>query len=171
VIALVLMPIVVDDKYRADELMCYLPTARHQIVLARYVEAMIALFIGLAAHYGLGAILSNHIGEPGFRTLCSPQAVLVFCVVPVVFAALYLPCCFRLGLGRGSFVFAVISVILMTLITSPVFVTDVLSAGGGFVLTREMLQHPETVLVSLIDHVAAIVGKRRFFVTVSIGII
>ena len=169
IIVLTLAPIIVDDKYRIETLVCFLPPSRSKVVVARFVMALFALLTGLAAQYGLGAILSILSDETGFWTLCSPQAVLAFCIVPVAFVSLYFPCFFRFGLVRGSFVFVILTIALASLMTSPLFATNLLSANGGFVLTREMLQHPETALVALIDHVAAIIGGSRFFVAVSIG--
>jgi len=169
VMAMVLTPVVVDDKYQIDTLVCYLPPSRRKVVLARYVMAVIALLTGLAVCYGLGAILSVRSEENRFWTLCAPQAVLVFCIVPVTFVSLYFPCLFRFGLGRGSFAFAVLAIALATLMTSPLLATDLLSPSGDFVLTREMVQKPETALVAFIYHVAATVGSGRFYAAVSIG--
>ena len=169
IILLVLAPIVVDDKYRTDILVCYLPPSRCNVVFARYLMALIALLTGTGLHYGLGAILSIRSEETGFGTLCAPQGVLAFCIVPVVFVSLYFPCFFRFGLGRGAFAFTILIVVLTILMTSPFLATDLLSANGGFVLTREMIQHPEMALVALIDHVAAAVGSGRFYAVVSIG--
>jgi hypothetical protein len=169
IILLVMTPIVVDEKYRADTLVCYLPPSRSKVVLARYVMALIALLSGLGLHYGLGAILSIRFEETGFWTLCAPQAVLAFCIVPVALVSLYLPCFFRFGLGRGSFVFVALIAALTILVTSPLVTIDLLSANGGFVLRREMIQHPELALVALIDHVSEAVSSGRFCAVVSIG--
>ena len=169
VILLVLAPLVVDDKYRTDTLICYLPRSRSKVVLARYVMALIALLAGLGLHYGLGAILSIRVEETGFRTLCGPQAVLVFYIVPVAFVSLYLPCFFRFGLGRGAFAFAILMIALAIFVTSPLLATDLLSANGGLVVTREMLQHPEMALVAVVDQVAMAVGKGSFYAAVFVG--
>ena len=168
-IMLVLAPIAIEEKYQTDTLVCHLPPSRGTVVLARYVMAWLALIVGLGLHYGLGALLSIHFMQTGFRTLCAPQAALVFCSVPVAIFSLYLPCFFRFGLGRGSFVFMVLIAVLAMFITSPFLATDMLSANGGFVLTPAMMQHPELALVALIDHVAVSVGEVRFYVTVSIS--
>ncbi len=168
-IVLALMPMVVDDKYRANSLICLLPPSRRKVVMARYLVVLIALFVGLSSHYGLGAILSNRFEETGFWTLCKPQALLVFCLVPIIVASIYLPCFFRFGLGRGAFAFAIVIVAFTTLITSPLIATDVLSAHNGFVFTREMQQHPEMAVVGIVDQVAAAVGSGRFYGAASIG--
>lgn len=165
-IALALGPIIIDEKYRIDTLVCYLPPSRSKIVLARYVIALLALFAGLGLHYGLGAILGIWSEEAGFGTLCAPQAVLTFCIVPVAFVSLFFPCFFRFGLGHGFLVFMVLIVALAIFMTSPLLSTDFLSIDGRFVVTREMLRHPE---MALIAHVAAEVGSGRFYAGVSIG--
>lgn len=169
IMVLALMPIVVDDKYRMETLVCFLPPSRSKFVLARYLTALLALIAGLSVHYGLGAILSFGSQQSGFWTLCAPQAVLAFCTLPVAFISLYLPCYFRFGLGRGTFVFAVLIIVLATLMTSPLLANELLAADGGFVITRQMLQHPEQALIGFIDHVATAVGNGRFYASVSIG--
>ncbi len=58
---------------------------------------------------------------------------------------------------------------LTILVTGPLVTIDLLSLNGGFVLTREMIQHPELALVALIDHVSAAVGSGRFYAAVSFG--
>ena len=72
IIVLALAPMVIDDKYRTDTLVCYLPPSRSKVVLTRYLMALFALLSGLGLHYGLGAILNIHPGETGFWTLCAP---------------------------------------------------------------------------------------------------
>jgi hypothetical protein len=163
------MPIVVDDKYRIDTLVCYLPPSRRMVVLARFAIALIALLAGLGLHYGLGAILSFYFEEQGFWTLCAPQAVLAFCITPVALVSLYLPCFFRFGLGRGTFAFAILIAILTIFVTSPLHTASLLSDNGGFELTPEMLQHPEMAFVALIDHFAASVGSGLFYATVALS--
>ncbi len=169
VILLVLTPIIVDEKYRIDTLVCYLPPSRSKVVMARYVMALIALLTGLGLHYGLGAILSIDFEETGFWTLCAPQAVLAFCIAPAAVVSLYLPCFFRFGLGRGAFAFTILIVALAIFMTSPLIATDLLSANGGFVVTPEMLQHPEMALVAFTNHVAAAAGSGRFYAAISIA--
>ncbi|MDP7014761.1 MAG: ABC-2 transporter permease [Pirellulaceae bacterium] len=166
---LILAPLVVDDKYRAETLVCFLPPSRSKAVLARYAMALVALLVGFGAQYGLGAILNIRAQEAGYQVLCAPQAVLAFCAVPVTLVALYIPCFFRFGLGRGSLAFAVLMIALTTLLTSPLIATFLFSPSSDFVLTREMLQHPETALVALIDHAASAVGSVRFYAAVPIG--
>ena len=46
-VALVLVPVLIQDKYRIEDLVAYLPPARHKVVSARYVVAMLALIAGL----------------------------------------------------------------------------------------------------------------------------
>ena len=170
IILFALAPIVVDDKYRIETLVCYLPPSRRQTVFARYAMALLALICGLSLQYGLGAALSVVWSEKtGFWTLCSPQAALVFCVLPIAFVSFYLPCYFRFGLGRGSFVFVVLTAVLVIFTTSPFLVTGVLSANGGFVLTHEMVQHPELAMFALVDHFAVSAGEGSFYGMLSIG--
>jgi hypothetical protein len=169
IIMLVLAPMVIDDKYRTDTLVCYLPPSRSKVVLTRYLMALFALLSGLGLHYGLGAILSIHPEGTGFWMLCAPRAVLAFCIVPIAFVSLYFPCFFRFGLGRGAFAFTILTVAIAIFMTSPLLATDILSANGGFAWTREMMQQPELALVALIDHVAAAVGSGRFYAAVSLG--
>lgn len=168
-ILLVQLPIVVDDKYRMDTLVCYLPPSRSKVVLARYSIALIAVLTGLGLHYGLGAILSVYFEEQGFWALCEPQAVLAFCIVPVALVSLHLPCFFCFGFGRGTFVFVILIILLTIFMTSPFVVGGLLNDNDGFALTPEMLQHPELAFVALIDHVAGLVGSRRFYSTMTFG--
>lgn len=169
IVALTLAPIVVDDKYRIDTLVCFLPPSRSKVVLARYLMALVALLIGLGAQYGFGALLSIWFSQTRFWTSCSPEILFVFCVVPVGFVALYLPCFFRFGLGRGSFAFAVLMTGLGALTTSPLLATYLFSANSDFLLTPEMLQRPETALVAFVDYVASTVGSVRFYAAVPVG--
>ncbi len=169
-VLLFMMPIVVDDKYRIDTLVCYLPPSRREVVLARYSIGMLAVLTGLALQYGFGAILSFCFEKTDYWAVCTPQTVFVFSIVPLVLFALYLPCYFRFELGRGTFAFAILMVALIFLATSPLLTAN-FRWGAGFVLNRERLQNPGSLMVAFIDHTAASFGAVWFYATISISAI
>jgi hypothetical protein len=162
-------PLILDEYHRIDTLVCFLPPSRGQVVLARYAMALCALILGLSLQYGLGAVFSRYLERTGFGTLCAPQLVLLFCLVPITCTALYLPCCFRFGLPRGSLVFLVLTIALVTLLTSPLVAIELFAADSGLQLTRQMMEYPEDALLSLVDHVAARFGQVRFYITVCLS--
>jgi hypothetical protein len=162
-IALILVPIIIQDKYRIENLVAFLPPARYKVVAARYVVAVLALGVGLALQYGLGAVLSVWLQRSGFRTLCALETIFVFCFVPLAFVSLFLPCWFRFGLGRGAFFFLALSTAIVVIASGPLLATGWLSSKGGFVMTREMTQYPEQGLLAFIRHIAATGGAGWFW--------
>ncbi len=167
-IALAVAPLLLDDKYDIDELVLLLPTSRRTIVQARYLMALLAVLGGLGFLYGCGWILSLGVEANGFAALCSPQALTVFCALPVVLVSLYLPCCYRFGLARGLFAFLVLMLSLSIILTGAAQAFGPI-AGDGFAMTREMALHPESVLIAFVDYLARPLGNGMFYLTVVVG--
>ena len=167
-VLMALAPIMIHDKYRIESLISLLPPARHQVVVARYVTALLALLAGLSLQYIGGTMLSIWFKTSGFWTLCALQAVLVFLLPPLVIISLYYPCYFQFGLGRGFFAFLILATALIIVLTSPALVAA-LSGNSKFVIAPDMAQQPERVLVALVDHLAAPLGKWPFFAATAVS--
>ncbi len=87
----------------------------------------------------------------------------------MAFVFLFLPCWFRFGLGRGAFFFLVLTTAIVVLASGPLLATGWLSPNDGFVITAEMMQYPEQVLLASIRHVAETVGTGRFWTGIVLG--
>jgi hypothetical protein len=86
----------IDEVQGTEVTWCSLPVDRATLVIARYVTATLGILLGL----GLSAAISGK--SVGLGAL----VVLFFMLQSAV--ALFLPCYFRFGAGRGLMVFAVV---------------------------------------------------------------
>ncbi len=162
VIALGFVPMFLDDKYGVDELVLYLPASRAMIVRARYLMCLLALIGGMVLFLGVGLILEVLFGEQGFAALFSVPVITIFCAVPVALFSLYLPCCFRYGLSRGSFAFSVLVIVLTIVVVTVIQVTG-FDISAGLVIDAEMAGQPAAVLAALVDRVAESMGEFVFY--------
>ncbi len=93
--------------FDADRFVCSLPVSRATLVLGRYLSAFVAIALGLAVWMGSGALLSRNFAgaDPNLSQWVSLDGV-AYCVILTLLVALFLPCYFRYGLGKGAAVFA-----------------------------------------------------------------
>jgi hypothetical protein len=99
--------------FDADRFVCSLPVSRASLVLARYLSALAATAVGLAA-WMASATLASRLGhaDADLARWVSVDGGLAYAIVVIGLTAIYLPCYFRYGLGKGA---AVFSLCLMTL--------------------------------------------------------
>jgi ABC-type transport system involved in multi-copper enzyme maturation permease subunit len=86
----------IEETQGTEPTWCSLPVDRSQIVLARYSTTLLAILLGLGLSWAI------HSGSLGLAA----QSLSFFMLT--VTASLFLPCYFRLGIGKGIMVFAVI---------------------------------------------------------------
>ncbi len=105
---LAILTLFIDDLYRTSPLFAALPGSRKTIVAGRYLTWVIVSAAGatitLAAAGGILAALSSRAAH--LEPLLSVRWGLALFISSVLIGLLYLPFYFRLGLGRGTWVFA-----------------------------------------------------------------
>lgn len=95
--------------FDTDRFVCSLPVSRATLVLGRYLSAFVAVALGLAVWMGSAALLSRRFAgaDPNLSQWVSLDGAVAYCVILTLVVALFLPCYFRYGLGKGAAVFAV----------------------------------------------------------------
>lgn len=123
-----------DWKNGADLLVHSLPVTRADVVRARYLTAAAAgaLSLALGAALGIGAaFLLESRGVPWPRWVAADVA-LAFVAAYALVIAVYLPCHFRWGFGRGNLVAALVLALGLVLAdaTRP-FASEAAGAAGA----------------------------------------
>jgi ABC-2 type transport system permease protein len=126
-----------EDRLKTEILYASLPLKRSTMVLARYVlTGFLTLGCGLFV-FGYGYFLSSVVKLPfvriDFQSFLTVEGVAGFIVFTAFIAALYYPFYFRSGLGRGSFIFAAVLLVLTV-----IFAGLERSAAYVFHLTRPL---------------------------------
>jgi hypothetical protein len=95
--------------FDADRFVCSLPVSRATLVVGRYLSAVLATGLGLAVWMGSAALLSARLtsADPNLSRWVSIDGAVAYGVVAVTLVAIFLPCYFRFGLGKGAAVFSV----------------------------------------------------------------
>jgi len=126
VAALVATVPALEWRFEAERFVCSLPISRAAIVRARVAAALLGAGAGLALWLASGLALEAVLSRPGsFATSwVRLESILAFSLSAVVGIALFLPCYFRFGLGKGSGVFALLAIALAgaTLTIGPVVI-------------------------------------------------
>jgi hypothetical protein len=106
--SLVASVLAVEWRVEADRLVCSLPISRSIIVRARCLSILAAGAVSLVLWVTGGLIGETLVGRAGSGAplWATFEGVVGFCLIIVVLAALYMPCYFRFGIGKGSAVFA-----------------------------------------------------------------
>lgn len=100
--------ILIEELQGTETLWCSLPVTRREIVLARYLTALIGSALGLAFSRGVAWLLQIAGPLPGGRQPADPGLaayVILFLLLSLI-AAFFLPFAFRHGAGKGSLMFA-----------------------------------------------------------------
>jgi hypothetical protein len=94
--------------FDADRFVCSLPVSRATLVLGRYLSAFGAIALGLVVWMGSAALLSSRYtgADPSLSRWVSVDGAVAYCVILVMLVAIFLPCYFRYGLGKGAAVFS-----------------------------------------------------------------
>lgn len=102
-----------EDRQNTESLWCSLPVTRREVVLARYLSTGLGIFLGLAVSWLVGRIIAQLADAEGGRDAATPpglQAYVGLFILLGLFAAVFLPCYFRFGAGKGLLVFSAIGV-------------------------------------------------------------
>jgi|GEM_PF-4291103 len=102
-LALVFLPLIVDDFNRIQPLMAALPVSRGQRVAGRYLFSLLAAGVGLVlARLEAGAVTHLFIRQKiDLSSLLGLDAGVVFMAMTLLAAAFFLPFYYRWGLGKG----------------------------------------------------------------------
>jgi ABC-type transport system involved in multi-copper enzyme maturation permease subunit len=110
----------IEESQGTEVTWCSLPVDRRQIVLARYSTTLLAITLGLGISWAASA------GTLGLTV----QSAAFFLLT--VMASLFLPCYFRLGLGRGLAAFAIVSLGILVLLAGAGALISFLTDGSAF---------------------------------------
>ena len=93
-----------DARSGADRFIHSLPVTRADVVRARYGTAIVlaVVVLGIGAAVGMARALATAAPGAAWPRWFAPDVGLAYLVVMAVIIALYLPCYFRWGYGRGS---------------------------------------------------------------------
>jgi hypothetical protein len=100
----------VDARSGADQFVHSLPVTRTDVVRARYgtAVALALIVLGIGAATGMARDIATAPPGAAWPRWFAPDVGLAYLVVMAVIIAIYLPCYFRWGFGRGSVVAAVL---------------------------------------------------------------
>jgi ABC-type transport system involved in multi-copper enzyme maturation permease subunit len=102
-----------EDVQNTESLWCSLPVTRREVVLARYLSTCTGLVLGLALSWLIGRLATRILVSASGRESAAQlglEAYAVLLIVLFLLAALFLPCYFRFGAGKGLMVFSFIGV-------------------------------------------------------------
>lgn len=111
-------PLVVDEIQGTEILWCSLPLSRQDVVFARYGSTLLGIAGGLALSWIIARFVIGALA-PGAPTaeLLGPAAYAAFFLVLTLLAALFLPCYFLFGAGKGLLAFAGLCLCLLVALT------------------------------------------------------
>ena len=109
----------IEEAQGTETTWCSLPVDRSQIVLARYSTTLLAILLGLGLSWAVSA------GSLGLAAQSSAFFMLT------VAASLFLPCYFRLGIGRGLMVFAIVMLGILVLFAAVGALISFLTNGSA----------------------------------------
>jgi ABC-2 family transporter protein len=106
--SLVASVLAVEWRVDADRFLCSLPVSRSSIVRARCLSILAAGAVSLVLWMCGGLIGNVLVGDAGRGTplWATFEGLMGFCLTIVGLAALFMPCHFGFGIGKGSAVFA-----------------------------------------------------------------
>ena len=109
----------IEETQGTEITWCALPVDRRQIVLARYATTLLAIALGLGISWAIsGGVLGLTAQSSAFFML-------------TVTASLFLPCYFRLGLGRGFAAFAIVMLGILVLFAGAAALISFLTEGSA----------------------------------------
>jgi ABC-type transport system involved in multi-copper enzyme maturation permease subunit len=132
-----------EDHHGTESLWCSLPVTRRHVVLARYLSTGLGVFLGLAMSWLVGqgvmrlavmrAVLNS--GQPP-----GLQGYAALFILLALLSAVFLPCYFRLGAGKGLIVFSAIGVALLIVIPLLLQLVFFLAGYSNPLLDPELLR-------------------------------
>lgn len=142
--ALAFGSIVIEEIQRTEPSWLSLPVSRRDVVVARYASTVLGTLLGLGTSWIAARVASAWILADS-RLPSAPAGAGAYAALFAFFllaGALFLPCYFRLGLGRGLLLFSGLSLALIVLV-SLAGSAAVRLAGGPEALETLRLQDPE----------------------------
>ncbi|MCP3978921.1 MAG: ABC-2 transporter permease [bacterium] len=102
--------IVIEEYQGTEVLWCSLPVTRADIVWARYASTLLGAALGLGTSWAVGVATLRRLSSerPAAPLNVEPAAYAAALALILFVAALYLPCYFRWGAGRGLMAFSVV---------------------------------------------------------------
>jgi len=110
--------IVLEEVQGTEILWCSLPLERREIVVARYLTVVLVTVAGLGMSFVLGRAGPRFVpvtGDGESVVQLGPLAYALIFFVILGAAAVYLPCYFRLGAGRGLMLAGILALGLLVL--------------------------------------------------------
>ncbi|MCX6564902.1 MAG: ABC-2 transporter permease [Candidatus Aminicenantes bacterium] len=108
-----------EDRDKTEILTLSLPVKRSAIVGARHLLGALFLAVCGGIVFGviapLGTVIRSRSDAAGLSRLLSIEAAVLFFVITLFFLALYLPLYHRFGFGRGTIVFLIAGIALVSL--------------------------------------------------------
>jgi ABC-type transport system involved in multi-copper enzyme maturation permease subunit len=120
-----------EDHQNTESLWCSLPVTRRDVVLARYLSTALGLLLGLGLSWSIGRATTLWMGTAARGGSAASTGFLVYAALfalLVLLAAVFLPCYFRFGAGRGLVVFSAIGI--GVLIVAPLLLQLALLLAG-----------------------------------------
>lgn len=122
-----------EDHQNTESLWCSLPVTRREVVLARYLSTGLGLLFGLGLSWSIGLAAAQLMGTGSNRDAAVSAGILahatLFALLALL-AAIFLPCYFRFGAGKGLVVFSAVAI--GVLIVAPLLLhLTLLLAGYG----------------------------------------
>lgn len=134
----------IEEVQGTEILWCSLPVSRREIVFARYLTTLLGLCGGLGVSWATGRLATSGIlggvGQTAPRIPLAPYGVIS--ILLLLGGALFLPCYFRFGAGRGLVLFAALIAGLAFLLT---FLGWVAALVGGHSSLLRRDPDPETL--------------------------
>jgi ABC-2 type transport system permease protein len=111
-------PIAVEDHQNMETLWCSLPLERREIVISRYLSVLVGVISGLALSCLTGALVTSTGTAGNDPVLASvPWMQASMFALMSLLAAVFLPCYFRFGAGKGLVVFSALAVGAMVVLS------------------------------------------------------
>jgi ABC-type transport system involved in multi-copper enzyme maturation permease subunit len=134
----------IEEVQGTEPLWCSLPVGRRQVVFARYATTALGIGVGIGLNWVVARGAANWVfvdSRMPARLLGGGAYALMFAAFLLV-AAVYLPCHFRLGAGRGLMLAS--AILLAVLVTVSALGSLVVHlAGGAEALEALRRQDPE----------------------------
>jgi hypothetical protein len=166
VLACVFITLFLDDRYKTEVFYASLPLKRSTIAAARYISAGFLAIVSAAWTFIYGYFL-NSVVKPRFiridlQSLFSVEGIAGYLFFTAFLTALFFPFYFKLGLGFGVLIFAVVCLALGSLFLVFQFLaTDALHLTGPLSMP-EFLKDPGLGILRAIGGIKDSLGVPLF---------
>jgi ABC-type transport system involved in multi-copper enzyme maturation permease subunit len=157
-----------EEVQGTDALWCSLPVSRSQFVFARYTTTVVGVLLGLGMSWVVGSVAWSWFRRTEDAAAAFPYGPGTYALMFFVLlgaAALYLPCYFRLGAGRGAMLFSVL-VLAILVLASAAGSLIVFLAGGAEALENAWRPDPEEL-----ERLLAGLGRLNLIVALTLALV